>query len=99
MKNEKKDERIKLICASPFENFEKFWNFNERHRYNSIMKKADYVKFVCTHYSKSCFQTRNCYMVDRCSRVISAYNGQRGGTYNTIRYAEWKNIQVINIFD
>ena len=99
LEERKKDDRIKLICASPFDGFEKSWSFTEKHRYNSIMKKADYIKFVCEHYSKSCFQIRNCYMVDNSSRVISAYNGEKGGTRNTIKYAESKNVKVVNIFD
>lgn len=93
------DDRIKLICASPFEGFEKSWSPSEKERYESIMKNADYVKFVCKHYSKSCFQIRNCYMVDNSARVISAYNGERGGTRNTINYAKSQNVEVVNIFD
>ena len=38
-------------------------------------------------------------MVDNSSRVISAYNGEKGGTKNTIEYAKSKNIGVVNIFD
>ena len=37
---------IKLICASPFEGFEKRWPDWER-RYNDIMEKADLVRFIC----------------------------------------------------
>ena len=36
-------------------------------------------------------------MVDRSSRVIAAYNGESGGTKNTIRYANSKNVEVENI--
>lgn len=36
-------------------------------------------------------------MVDRVSRVIAAYNGTRGGTKNTIEYANRKEIFVKNI--
>ena len=76
LEERKHDNRIRLICASPFDGFEKFWSFIEKHRYSSIIKKADCVKFVCEHYSRSCFQIRNCYMVDNSARVISAYNRQ-----------------------
>lgn len=90
---------IKLMCVSPFEGFEKQWSFEEKYRYNSIMEEADCVKFVCKHYSKGCFQIRNKYMVDNCARVISAYNGEKGGTQNTIMYAKHEGVECVNILD
>ena len=36
-------------------------------------------------------------MVDRSSRVIAFYNGESGGTRNTILYAESKGVEVINL--
>jgi len=91
------NDEIKLICTSPYEGFENRWSTVEKERYQNILKKADYVKYVCEHYSKQCFQIRNMYMVDCSTRVIAAYNGERGGTYNTIKYATSKNIKVVNI--
>ncbi|MDY5774050.1 MAG: hypothetical protein SPK32_11530, partial [Bacteroidaceae bacterium] len=38
-------------------------------------------------YSRGCFQIRNEWMVDRSARVIAVYNGEAGGTRNTIAYA------------
>lgn len=99
LEERKTDGRIKLVCASPFEGFEKYWSVTERHSYSSILKKADAVKFICPHYSPGCFQIRNRYMVDNCARVIAAYGGESGGTKNTIRYAGSKNVEIINILD
>jgi len=91
------NNNIKLICASPFEGFEKSWSFDEKQRYNNILQNADYIKFVCSHYSRQCFQIRNVWMVDHSARVIAAYNGESGGTRNTIRYAESKKVEVYDI--
>ncbi len=93
----KKNDEIKLICASPYEGFEKSWNFIEKHRYKTILKRADYVKYVCEHYSRQCFQIRNVWMVDHSARVIAAYNGESGGTRNTVQYATKKGIEIYNI--
>ena len=30
--------------------------------------------------------------------MIAAYNGEKGGTQNTIKYAKSKNVEVVNIF-
>lgn len=97
---ERKDNNnIKLVCASPYEGFERSWSFRERHRYNTILKKANYVKYVCECYSKQCFQMRNVWMVDHSNRVIAAYSGESGGTRNTIRYALNKNVAIYNILE
>lgn len=63
------------------------------------MEQADLVKYISQHYYKACFQVRNEWMVDRVSRVIAAYNGTKGGTKNTIEYANRKEIFVENILD
>lgn len=93
------NDNIKLICASPFEGFEKSWSFDERRRYNHILQSADYIKYVCLHYSRQCFQIRNIWMVEHSAKVIAAYNGESGGTRNTVRYATSKNIEVYNILE
>ena len=60
-------------------------------------KKADYVKFVSPSYSPACFQIRNEYMVNHSNRVIAVYNGEAGGTRNTLNYAKKKSIETIII--
>ena len=99
LEEREKNDNIKLICASPFEGFEKSWSFIEKHRYKTILKRADYVKYVCDHYSKQCFQIRNVWMVDHSARVIAVYNGESGGTKNTIRYATSKDIEIYNVLE
>ena len=52
----KRNPNIKLICTPPFEGFENSWCFLDKSKYHKILKKADYTKFICEHYSKNCFQ-------------------------------------------
>lgn len=84
---------IHLICASPFEGFEKSWSDDWKRRYIEVMRKTDIVKFVCKGYSRACFQIRNEWMVDHSARVIAVYNGKPGGTRNTITYAKARQIE------
>ena len=87
-------EDIKLICASPYRGFEKSWSIDWQRRYNNVIEAADLVRFICPNYSKSCFQIRNEWMVDHSSRVIAVFNGQLGGTKNTIDYAKIRAVEI-----
>ena len=93
------DDELHLIAAIPHPNFEKLWGEKEQNLYKKVLDGADIVKTISNTYYKSCYQKRNIWMVDRSSRVIAAYNGEKGGTRNTIFYAEKCDIEVINILD
>lgn len=99
LKKKNKDKEIHLICALPHPDFEKKWKLTEQLKYNSILKKADLTRAICPRFSMGAYQKRNIWMVDRASRVIAAYNGEKGGTKNTIDYAVKQGIEVINIFN
>jgi len=85
---------IRLMCASPFDGFERSWNEEWQRRYRTIMNAADHTLFVCPGYSRSCFQIRNEWMVNHSSRVIAVFNGETGGTKNTIDYATKSRVPV-----
>lgn len=96
---EKENLPLKLIAACPHPNFENRWSLEWQKRYAVIMAKADFIKGVCTHYSRGCYQIRNEWMVDHSAKVIAVWNGSPSGTKNTIVYARRKGIPVINILD
>ena len=89
------DENIKLICAIPFDGFERRWADEWRARYNAVKEAADEVVYVSRHYYSGCFQVRNEWMVDHSHRLIAVYNGEAGGTRNTITYAKRNSHQII----
>lgn len=78
---------IKLICAVPYPGFELGRKDEWTERILRIMFEANSVKFVREKYSRSVFQIRNIWMVDHSSLLIAAYDGEAGGTKNTIDYA------------
>lgn len=92
-----KGNSIRLVCASPFEGFEKSWPEEWKSRYYRILKSADEVNYICRGYSAGCFQIRNRWMVDRSSRLIAVYDGGKGGTRNTINYARAQGLDAIII--
>ena len=97
LKEREHNSAIKLICASPYKGFEGSWSSDWQKRYNDIMNAADLVRFICPGYSRICFQIRNEWMVDHSARVIAVYNGEKGGTRNTIKYAKKHNVDIIMI--
>ena len=93
----KRNTKLKLICAVPYEGFELRWSEHWQNRYRQILTEADLVKVIGNGYHPGVFQFRNEWMVDRSSRVIAVYNGQPGGTRNTICYADRHSIPVRSI--
>ena len=60
-----------------------------------LLEKADEVVQISDGYCKYVYRKRNCWMVDRSSRLIACYNGAPGGTLETILYAEKNGLEVI----
>lgn len=90
----KEGQPIRLICASPYEGFERSWSADWQKRYKEIIQAADLVKYICPGYSRACFQIRNEWMVDHSARVIATFNGEKGGTKNTIDCAKKSDVEV-----
>lgn len=56
--------------------------------FQRLLKACDSVYVQSVEYNKSCFMTRNRYMVNHSALVIAVYDGRRsGGTAATVRYA------------
>ena len=89
------DPRLHLIAAVPWPGFSARWNAEWKNRYESLLKKADLVKYISKKYDPSIFTTRNLWMADHCSRVIAYYNGEDGGTKDMILYAQEKGIETV----
>ena len=88
---------IHLICALPHPGFETRWKAEWQRRYGEVLDRADLIKTICPAFSMSSYQKRNEWMVDHSSRVIAFYNGQPGGTANTIQYARKHGVDVVII--
>ena len=88
---------LKLICACPYDGFETGWSQEWQRQYKEILSEADFVKYVCEGYSRSCFQIRNEWMVNHSARVIAVFNGEKSGTKNTIDYAVKIGVPVVRI--
>lgn len=91
---------INLICAVPYKGFGLHWKDGWTERFQNILSEADCVEYICPAFSRSSYQRRNEWMVDRAALLIAAYTGVSGGTRNTIQYAGRKDriIRYIPMF-
>ncbi len=88
---------VTLEAAIPCDRQADKWSTAQQRRYEHIMAESDTVTFVQHQYSPGCMMRRNRYMVDRSSLLLACFDGQAGGTMNTILYAQRQGLQVIII--
>jgi uncharacterized phage-like protein YoqJ len=95
------EKNIKLVCALPYVLFKSSKHFDDvwRERYDGIMKHC--YEVISTTNSivqvADCYGIRNRFMVDNSALLICYSTGKRGGSENTIKYAQSKGITIINI--
>ena len=92
-----KKAQIKLVCVLPFETQSEKYYPDWKKRYDKVLKEADEVICLSKNYYPSIYQERNIYMVDKSDIVITWFDGQTGGTKNTLDYAERNQKQIINV--
>lgn len=98
LKLKKHFKNITLECAIPCLNQTTKWLPNSIERYNNVISLADKITYVTKkNYFDGCMQLRNKYMIDNSDIVLAVYNGNKGGTKQTIDYAKLKNKKVIII--
>ncbi len=69
----------------------------DRERYFDILAQADQEVIFQEHCTKSCMHERNRFMVDNSAYMIAVFNGDKGGTANTLHYAESKGLNIVII--
>ena len=88
---------VRLICAVPFEGqgvgFPEPW----RGRYEKIAERADETVMLANKYYRGCYFKRNAFLVDNTDYVLTWYDGQSGGTAATVKYAQKKGRDIINL--
>ena len=82
-----KSPDIKLIGAIPCADQSARWTEAARRRYDAVRKKLDNSCVFQDTYSRDCMDKRNRFMVDNAEYVIAVWNGSKGGTFQTIKYA------------
>lgn len=97
IERKKHNNNLRLVCALPHPNFDSRRNAEEKIRFNKIIENSDIIEEVNNHCFRGCYQIRNEWMVNHSSLVIAVFNGQKGGTKNTIDYAKNHGVIVHNV--
>ena len=93
----RKKKNIAIIACVPCRNQSERYPFIKKLEYKRMLKSADYVNVLSEEYTSRCMQDRNEYMVDNASLLIAHLYQERGGTFNTVRYAKKKGIKIAYI--
>lgn len=91
------DDRLKLICALPHPGFGLHWGGGWTERFQKVLAAADLVRTICPDFYYAAYQTRNEWMVRHSALVIAVFNGERGGTKNTMDYAQRTGVPCVVI--
>lgn len=88
---------IPLHLYIPFPGQESNWPWKTKAYYKQLLEKAKEVKICSSEgYAAWKMQKRNEDMVRDCNKLLALFNGQRGGTYNCIQFAEKTHREIIN---
>ena len=93
----KKKKNIKIIACIPFDNQSVAFSKEDKILYEKLLKQADEKIYVSHNYSSYCMQKRNKFMVDNSSAIVGFLRRDFGGTFNTLKYAEKKGINIIKV--
>ena len=92
-----RDDRLKLICALPHPGFGQHWGGGWTERFQRVLTQADLNRTICPNFSRSSYQARNEWMVRHSALVIAVFNGELGGTKNTLDFAQRSNVPYVVI--
>lgn len=87
------DLNIYLELALPFYGYDRRWSRLDRERIEWLKMRCDHVEVVCQPgYAPWKYHARNHYIVDNSDEMLALYNGNGGGTGETVDYAEKQDV-------
>ncbi len=94
--------RLHLILPCSNEEQTDGWNTKRKTEFENILRLADSVEYVSEHKTGACMKERNARIVKLSSDYCICYwnpKHYRSGTGQTVRMAQKKGIEVINLFE
>lgn len=97
LKAEHSDIHLHLLLPCSAEEQVKSWSKFQIAEYMTIMDEADSVTVLSEHYTDDCMKRRNERLVELADCCICYCTNRRSGTGQTMRFAEKKGIEIINL--
>lgn len=94
--------KMHLVLPCPFEEQSAKWNEAQKEEHKCIASLADTKEFTSEHLDKNAMRIRNARLVELASDYCICYwnpKHYRSGTGQTVRMAQKKGIEVINLFE
>ena len=94
--------KLHLVLACPFDEQSAKWKEAQKEEHKYIASLADTKEFTSEHLGKNAMQIRNARLVELASDYCICYwnpKHYRSGTGQTVRMAQKKGIEVINLFE
>ena len=94
--------KLHLVLPCPFEEQSAKWNEAQKAEHKHIASLADTKEFTSEHLDKNAMRIRNARLVELASDYCICYwnpKNFRSGTGQTVRMAQKKGIEVINLFE
>lgn len=90
---------IQLLCAVPFDRQADAYPPEWKQRFNHCLLAADKVYALSPRFYAGCYAARNRFMVDASSLLICYFDGQPGGTAQTVHMAQKAGLSIFNLAD
>lgn len=93
--------KLGLVLPCPPDEHSSTFTPRQRKLYYDILRAADSVECVSESYTKDCMRLRNARLTELADICVCCYDERRSatGTGQTVRMAEKKGIEIINIFN
>ena len=94
--------KLHLVLPCPFEEQSAKWNEAQKEEHKHIASLADTKEFTSEHLVKNAMKIRNARLVELASDYCICYwnpKNFRSGTGQTVRMAQKKGIEVVNLFE
>ena len=93
----REDIDIKIIACIPCKTQSYKYSYKQKKEYERMLSVSDEKIVLSEEYTPYCMQKRNMFMVDNCSVLVSYLRINRGGTFNTMSYAEKTGVKIVRI--
>ena len=100
-KRKQLDINLHLVLPCRNEEQTKKWSDEDKHTFYTILMHAETIEYIGNDYTKDCMKKRNARLVELADCCVCYYDSDnfRSGTGQTVRMAESKGIEIINIYE